>query len=172
MGTNEIILLFPIIFMLHELEEIIFVKSWVEQRRNKPGIKNQYWVKALTKYPLTAAAFSIIIAEEFVIVALLTIASAKWQLYALFAGLLLAYGLHLLKHIGDMVRWRTYVPGGPTSLVTLPVVAWMLYSLLARPDVALWPVLLWGLVLGAALLINLKIMYKVALRIQKNHGAG
>lgn len=69
-----IIILLPIIFMLHEFEEIICFKPWIE--------KNQSWL--ITKYPLfsklvahlnemSVPTFAMLVLEEFILVSIVTI---------------------------------------------------------------------------------------------------
>ncbi len=116
---------------------------------------------------MSAATFAALIAQEFVIISSLTVAAVGWDLYAMFAGLLIAYVIHLVKHIGDMLWWRCYVPGGLTSLLTLPIVVWMISTLL-KPEYALdiSHVLLWTGIIGGLLILNLKMLYKISPNIE------
>ena len=69
-----IISLFPLVFMIHEFEEIICLKRWVS--------KNGLWLTS--KYPkltkqvthlgqLSVSAFTVAVLEEFVLVSIITV---------------------------------------------------------------------------------------------------
>lgn len=77
-----IIILLPIIFMLHEFEEIICFKPWIE--------KNQSWL--ITKYPLfsklvahlnemSVPTFAMLVLEEFILVSIVTITALTLHWY-------------------------------------------------------------------------------------------
>lgn len=61
-----IIWLFPILFMIHDFEEIIIIKSW--QQKNKEYIENRLQKFVPFNFKASTAAFSIGVAEEFVII--------------------------------------------------------------------------------------------------------
>lgn len=162
-----LILLFPIVFMVHEFEEILFVKAWVLKNKNNPKVDRQYWIVTFKKYPISTATFASLIAEEYIIASSLTIIALQGNFYTFFVGLLIAYAIHLLKHLWDMVRWRRYVPGGPTALATLPIIVWMIFGLYAQTMVNLWQATIWVVVLGAGLILNLKLLYKISPYVEK-----
>lgn len=161
------LLLFLIAFMIHEFEEIIFVKAWVAKHRAMPRFKNQLWVKNFSRYPLSTATFTTLIAGEFVVISILVVGAYALNVPAMFAGLLIAYGLHLLGHIVDMIARRAYVPGGPTALITLPPVVWLMYSTIEQTGPSAAAVILWTLGLGVVLILNLRGLYRVAPHIQR-----
>ena len=70
MKPETLIWLFPIVFMIHEFEEIIFMRWWIA--KNKVHVLNKY--PKLGKQVLgqfdafSTESFSLIVAEEFLIV--------------------------------------------------------------------------------------------------------
>lgn len=167
MDAEIILLLFLIVFMVHEFEEILFVKTWVVKNKDKPKFKRQYWVAAFRKYPMSTATFAALIAEEFVVVGALTLAALYGGFYSFFVGLLVAYGIHLLKHIWDMTRWRAYIPGGPTALVTAPIILWMILHLSSQTVINPWHAAIWATLLSIGMILNLKMLYRLSARIEK-----
>lgn len=160
-------LLFLVVFIVHEFEEIIFVKAWVAKHRTLPRFGNQLWVKNFSKHPLSTATFAVLVAEEFVLIGGLVFAASLLNAPAMFAGLVIAYGLHLLGHIVDMIVRRAYVPGGPTAFITLPAVAWLAYTVIDQTQPSAIAVILWTLGLGAFLILNLRCLYIIAPRIER-----
>jgi hypothetical protein len=43
------------LFMIHEFEEIIFVKNWLVNGQNNPRLAGDMWLKNAAAYPSTAA---------------------------------------------------------------------------------------------------------------------
>lgn len=120
MFTVLLYILLPLVFLIHDLEEIVMKK------RSMPHI-----VRLVScKYPriapiieplqnISTRNFIIIIVEEFI---LITVALAvflydiRYPLLALFWG----FSIHLLVHIAQAIVIRRYVPGLITSLLLLP----------------------------------------------------
>lgn len=118
MKSDYLIWLFPIVFMIHEFEEMVFMKWWI--RKNSESI--------LLKFPrfgariiqqqksLSTEQFTLIVAEEFIIVFLVIIISELTSNYNLYLGLVFAYSIHLLVHIIQSIVIRQYTPAIVTSL--------------------------------------------------------
>ncbi|WP_395320059.1 HXXEE domain-containing protein [Fructilactobacillus frigidiflavus] len=126
--------LLPILFMLHDFEEIIFVPSWVE--KHAAFLKNM-------KNPLFGAAknsslFSIAVLEEFVILILVTIICFIENNYLLYLSFLIAYTLHFLIHFGTSFYFKFYSPGVITALLELPLLIWLIlkYYKMCNPSLA------------------------------------
>jgi len=153
--------------MLHEFEEIIFVPGWVAKHRNNPKINQQYWIKTFTKYSVTSKSFSILIAEEFVIASILTIIAVLLNLYPMIIGLFISYALHLIMHILSALQYRRYVPGAPSSVITLPIILWMLFTLVEQTGAELMHVIIWALIFTVGLILNLAALYRITPFINK-----
>jgi hypothetical protein len=136
MTTETLLWLFPSVFMLHEFEEIIGFRPWWE--RNRAELLNRFprtGQRLRRLYdPLSTSAFAFAVAEEFVLVSVLTFLSVRFGWTALFAGLVIAYLIHLGVHIGQWLVWRRYAPMIVTSLLTAPYALYVLYALNQRSD--------------------------------------
>ena len=118
MKTDTILWLLPIIFMLHDFEEIIMTKPWLT--RNAGRLRQKYPRIAARLLPhfsgLSTSAFALAVAEEFVLLSVLTLFAAEYKLYALWAGVTIGFFLHLLAHAVQFLALRCYVPVILTSL--------------------------------------------------------
>ena len=56
-----------VLFMIHEFEEIIFVKKFIEKNKVVKDMKNELFVKKKESYQSTETT-SLMIAQEFIIV--------------------------------------------------------------------------------------------------------
>lgn len=126
-----IISLFPLVFMIHEFEEIICFKSWVT--------KNGLWLT--DKYPklakqithlgqLSVPAFSIAVLEEFILVSITTALALTLKWYSVWIAVFMAFTFHILLHIVQWIVIRRYIPVIITSLLSLPYLIWGLSRIL------------------------------------------
>lgn len=124
-----ILLLFPILFMIHEFEEIAMINVW--QKRNKQYIST---LKSQNKkvpfdFKGSTASFSIGILEEFLILSVITIVSYLSNNYVAFYGLFMAVTFHFFVHIFLSMRFKGYVPGITTTIIFTPFFCFMIYKL-------------------------------------------
>jgi|HigsolmetaAR202D_1030399.scaffolds.fasta_scaffold00538_16 hypothetical protein len=110
---------FPLVFMLHDLEEIIMVRPWLDReaerlRQRFPGFADRFLHQFRN---LTTSGFALAVTEEFVLFVLLCLACLYWQAYTLWAAVLVAFFIHFLMHIGQFLLYRRYIPGLITTLL-------------------------------------------------------
>ncbi len=118
---REYILLLPIIFIFHDMEEVVgfcwfFRKNpWLYDRF--PKVMKAY--RGITNEGLAAGVY-----EEFIPffgISLLAYYFPNKILYALWFGIFLSLAGHFIVHIGHTLYLRKYIPSFATSLICLPV---------------------------------------------------
>ena len=118
---REYLLLLPIIFIFHDMEEIVGIEwfysnnAWLFERY--PKILKTY--KGMTHMGFSAAVY-----EEFIPffgVSLFAYYFPGQVVFALWYGIFLALAGHFLIHIGQALAIRKYIPCVITSLICLPV---------------------------------------------------
>ena len=123
---KEYILLLPLIFIFHDMEEIagfgwFFRKNpWLFERF--PKVMNTY--RGFTNEGFTLAVY-----EEFIPffgVSLLTYFFPCNFLYGLWYGIFLSLFGHFFIHIGHSIHIRKYIPCVATSVICVPVSAYIL----------------------------------------------
>jgi hypothetical protein len=107
-------------FMIHDFEEIIMMSTWLQKHQGEfhhrfPGLVARLLESSLNR---STAAFALAVAEEFLLLTVFTVVTVQSELYALWTGMLLAYFLHLLIHIGQWIAFRSYTPAILTSVLT------------------------------------------------------
>lgn len=156
-----IIILLPIIFMLHEFEEIICFKPWIE--------KNQSWL--ITKYPLfsklvahlnemSVPTFAMLVLEEFILVSIVTITALTLHWYNIWVAIFSAFAFHILIHIIQWIIIRKYIPVIITSLLALPYIFWGLNTILK--EIPINSIILYWICGVFVMCINLYIIHKIA----------
>ena len=118
--------LFPILFMLHDFEEILIVNAW--QRKNKQYIEGRKGKYIPFNFKGSTAAFSVGIAEEFVIISVVVVLSCLFNSYVVWFGLFIAFIIHLFLHIFMSISFKKYVPGVVTSILFIPPCCFIVYK--------------------------------------------
>ena len=102
-----ILLLFPIIFMIHEFEEIIMIEKWMNKNRSDFDRRFPRIAQRMNKFmDIDTRNFSIIVAEEFFIVSILTITSVLTNNIIYWYCILTAFSIHLIIHFLQFVIWK------------------------------------------------------------------
>lgn len=152
--------LFPILFMFHDFEEIIFMQSWINRNRNY--LYNRFPVLSKKLFPhfdqITTSAFAIGVAEEFIIISIITVVSYVTNWYILWTGLFITFALHLVIHCFQALVLRKYVPAVITSIICLPICVYIIGH-----AVKLFPpnnVILYSVITFVFMVINLILVHR------------
>ena len=143
MSIVQFYFVFPALFMLHELEEIVWMPSFVKKISIQyPNNRN------LSFY--TPFAFNSIVLEQFLILLLSLFLSYRYSNYTIYATIVIAYIYHVFGHLIQTLVIRKYVPGLLTGILT----SWFsLYYL--NPNI---PIELFGYSLFTLLVIVLNLV--------------
>lgn len=119
MDTNTLILIFLVIFMLHNLEEIIMVERWA--KRNYPRVKDRipsYFQKTIDDLKdITAVQFAIVVFIVSVFGSILILVGVIGDYMFLFFGLAIIFALNIFTHPLQSLFLKTYTPGVITSIL-------------------------------------------------------
>ena len=154
MTLTQFYFLFPALFMLHELEEIIWMPSFVKKLSAQfPDIR------FLSYY--TPFTFNAIVLEQFLILLLSLFLSYQFSNYTIYATIVIAYIYHVFGHLIQTIVLRNYVPGLLTGILT----SWFsLYYL--NPNI---PIELFGYSLFTLLVIVLNLVVSFMILNKINH---
>ncbi|MFS0636444.1 HXXEE domain-containing protein [Mesobacillus foraminis] len=150
LSISTLIWLFPITFLLHDFEEIIFVEQWFKKNYNAvinkiPG-RMKPTVQILSQ--TTAARFSIPVFIQFVLYIIASYLAAEKQYYGMLLGFNLLLFLHVFTHLGQTILFKIYALGTGTALfITLPYSLYLFYRLI-KERVIDYPDLLLNLPFG------------------------
>ena len=162
--TETLIWLLPVVFMIHDFEEIIMMKPWLT--KNWAKLEKRFPAKAIRamarQKDMSVSAYSFAVAEELVVLSVFTFLGAECEMYNFWAGFLIGFFIHLLVHIGQFIAFRSYVPVITTSTPAA------IYSLIALHDLNLvnplcWKmVAVWAVVSLVIIVVNLLFALKIA----------
>ena len=121
-SMNFIVWLLPVIFMMHDFEEIIMVEVWDKRfhgRIMKKFPKRRPFGLGIN-YAWQSPTLSIAVAIEFVLFSTVSFFSVIFQNYLLWFSAFLGLLIHMVViHILACFRFKGYVPGAVTSAILL-----------------------------------------------------
>ena len=154
MTLTQFYFLFPALFMLHELEEIIWMPSFVKK------LSAQFPNNRILSY-YTPFAFNAIVLEQFLILLLSLFLSYWFNNYTIYTTIVIAYIYHVFGHLIQTIVLRKYVPGLLTGILT------SLFSLCNLKNE--FPIKLYGYSLFTLLVIVLNLVVSFMILNKINH---
>lgn len=161
-NMQMIIWLFPILFMFHDFEEIIFMQAWIS--KNKRYLSERFPALSKKLLPhfdhLTTSSFALGVAEEFILISIITIVTYLTNWYELWIGSFIVFTLHLLIHCFQFLIIRKYIPVIVTSLICLPICIYILKQVIQLST--LNNIVLYTILCFIFMIINLVAIHKGA----------
>lgn len=146
MDIRLLIALLPAVFILHDFEEIIMFKPWLE--KNRAEIKQRFpRIDTIFKNHvdgLSTSAYAVAVLHEFFILALITYLSLYFNSYHWWYAVFITFSIHLLVHIAQWIIFGKYVPVILTSILALPYCAYVLIEFLKITDMTPGQLLFWA----------------------------
>ena len=132
-----ILLLFPIIFMIHEFEEIIMIEKWMNKNRSDFDRRFPRIAQRMNKF-----------------MDVLTNNIIYWYC------ILTAFSIHLIIHFLQFVIWKKYIPAIITTILCIPYCIFAIEKasyILTFKELFIYAVV--GIIIGA---VNLLVMHRFA----------
>ena len=155
-----------VLFMIHEFEEIIFIKKFIEKNKVVKDMKNELFVKKKESYPSTETT-SLMIAEEFIILSTLLFIASEFRMYEIVLSLFIVYIAHLVPHIYDALRYRKFSPGSRTSFIIFPLGILIIWNVILNKEINLVVFILCVIIIGFLMILNLIFLHKISKKIDK-----
>lgn len=154
MDLNSFFLLFPSIFMVHELEEILLFPRFM--RRN-PKLQQQFLVAAFTPF-----RFNAIVCQEFILLLIILGLSIYFESYDIYITVIIAYIYHVIGHIFQSIFLRQYIPGVLSGIITAGYCTYQIYDAAS----ANYMLLAYSFLTLLIIFVNIAVSFKMLQRIQ------
>ena len=151
----QYIWLFPILFVLHDFEEIIGSKLWVT--KNGAAIAKRFPMVGFIFKNFSTEGFALAVAEELVLI-LIICGLTFTGIHAfsmLWLGAFIAFTLHLVVHIGQAIVIRKYIPALATSIPLIPVSIWIAINCITSSNATLFEIAAYSVIAALAVVGNL-----------------
>ena len=155
-----------VLFMIHEFEEIIFIKKFIKKNKVVKDMKNELFVKKKESYPSTETT-SLMIAEEFIILSTLLFIASEFNMYEIALSLFIVYIAHLVPHIYDALRYRKFSPGSRTSFIIFPLGILIIWNVILNKEINFVIFILCVIIIGFLMILNLIFLHKISKKIDK-----
>ncbi|MBQ8134422.1 MAG: HXXEE domain-containing protein [Clostridia bacterium] len=157
--------LFPLIFIFHDMEEIVGFIPWLN--KNRQFLESKY-SKMIKLYDgVTTEGFSAAVFEELIVCIIICIISYLTNFYGIWFGGLLGCVLHFCIHIIESLVIRKYIPALITSIICLPIGIIILYESAGILSYPVYMMILYGLAGVLLVVLNLKLAHMIMKKVQK-----
>lgn len=115
--------LLPVVFMLHDFEEIIMFRPWLRRNRHELKARFPRFEAFLTRrglFDYSTSAFAVAVCHEFLLLSVVSYGALLTESYGWWFAAFMAFFLHLFVHVGQWIVYRKYVPVIVTSVLSLP----------------------------------------------------
>ncbi len=155
MTIETLVWLLPIIFIVHDFEEIILIKSWKEKNQDifsAPAGFKPY------EHFRSPDSFSVAVLEELILLIAISFFTVLTQNYLVWIGAFFAVTFHFIPHFIFCFRIKRFVPGAFTALLAMPFSIWILLEIIGSTHYSAVQLTL-AFVLGVILfMLNLKMI--------------
>ena len=161
MGILFDVWMLPILFILHDFEEMIFMPLWKKRYRQKLVTFKKSFFGSVTQ----GSAFAVGVLEEFVILLFISGLCQMTHNTVLYFSFVIAYTSHFMIHYIMCLQFRGYVPGVVTVTLELPIVLMIIFHYWPSEG-SLLSVIAYLFVAMALAYTNLKVMHQIMPKIQ------
>lgn len=164
-GNNmkEYIWLLPVVFMFHDMEEIVGIKRWISKYGEELENKYKLAKKIFAPYKnITTEGFALAVYEELIVLLVICVLAQFTNIFfiqAIWFGGVVGFTLHLVIHLLQAIAVKKYTPALITSIISLPIslVIVTKCTCFLRADISIL-----GIVIGiVGVGVNLKIAHKL-----------
>ena len=158
--------LLPVIFMFHDMEEIVGAEKWIRNNLDAIIASHPGAERLLKVYRgVTTTGFAAAVYEELIVLIAICLA-ADFTDITFFDGLwfggLVGFTLHLVIHIGQAALIQRYIPCLITSIISLPPSIYLISR--CMPLLTFDVTLIAGMIVGIiGVAVNLKFAHRIML---------
>lgn len=154
MELNSFFLLFPSIFMLHELEEILLFPRFMDRN---PQLQRRLLSGAFIPFRINA-----IIYQEFVLLLIILGLSIYFESFDFYITIIIAYVYHVIGHIFQSIFLRQYIPGVLSGIITAGYCTYQIYDAMS----ANYMLLAYSFLTLLIIFVNIAVSFKMLQQIQ------
>ena len=154
MDLNSFFLLFPSIFMLHELEEILLFPRFMDR-----NLKLQ---RRLLSGAFTSFRINAVIYQEFILLLIILGLSIYFESFDFYLTIIIAYVYHVIGHVFQSIFLRQYIPSVLSGIITAGYCTYQIYDAVS----ANYMLLAYSFLTLLIIFVNIVVSFKMFQRIQ------
>ena len=149
MDLHSFFLLFPSIFMLHELEEILLFPRFMDRN---PQLQRRLLSGAFTSFRINA-----IIYQEFILLLIIFGVSIYFESFDFYLTIIIAYIYHVIGHVFQSIILRQYIPGVLSGIITAGYCTYQIYDAVS----ANYMILAYSFLTLLIIFVNIILCFKI-----------
>lgn len=149
MDLHSFFLLFPSIFMLHELEEILLFLRFMDRN---PQLQRRLLSGAFTPFRINA-----IIYQEFILLLIILGLSVYFESFDFYLTIIIAYIYHVIGHVFQSIFLRQYIPGVLSGIITAGYCTYQIYDAVS----ANYMILAYSFLTLLIIFVNIILCFKI-----------
>lgn len=155
MDLNSFFLLFPSIFMVHELEEMLLFPHFMGKAQQ---LQRRFLAGAFTPF-----RFNAIVCQEFILLLIVLGLSIYFESFDIYITVIIAYIYHVIGHTFQSIFLRQYVPGVLSGIITAGYCTCWIYDAVS----ANYWLLAYSFITLLLILVNIAVSFKILQVLQK-----
>lgn len=155
MDLYSFFLLFPSIFMLHELEEILLFPRFMDRN---PQLQRRLLSGAFTPFRINA-----IIYQEFILLLIILGLSVFFESFDFYLTIIIAYIYHVIGHVFQSIFLRQYIPGVLSGIITAGYCTYQIYDAVSENHM----LLAYSFLTLLIIFVNIAVSFKMLQRMQE-----
>ena len=155
MDLYSFFLLFPSVFMLHELEEILLFPRFMDRN---PQLQRRLLSGAFTPFRINA-----IIYQEFILLLIILGLSVYFESFNFYLTIIIAYIYHVIGHVFQSIFLRQYIPGVLSGIITAGYCTYQIYDAVS----ANYMLLAYSFLTLLIIFVNIAVSFKILQRMQE-----
>mgnify|MGYP001009667879 CR=1 FL=1 len=155
MDLHSFFLLFPSIFILHELEEILLFPRFMDRN---PQLQRRLLSGAFTSFRINA-----IIYQEFILLLIILGLSIYFESFDFYLTIIIAYVYHVIGHVFQSIFLRQYIPGVLSGIITAGYCTHQIYDAVS----ANYMLLAYSFLTLLIIFVNIAVSFKMLQRMQE-----
>ncbi|WP_178024672.1 HXXEE domain-containing protein [uncultured Paenibacillus sp.] len=144
-SVTSLVWLFLVAFVIHDMEEIIWVGPWAKRNRHKVAVAVPPRMKRslMQMLNITSGQFAVAVLLEFIVFVPFTLMAAEQGRFFIFLSFNTLFFLHVFTHAAQSLYLKMYTPGVVTAvLIVLPYSLLLFYRVLSEKLVTWGEILL------------------------------
>lgn len=169
MTSQTLVWLFIVVFVLHDLEEIIWVEPWIKKNRNQVITEVPIRIKQQIDkmFNITSSQFAVAVLLEFIVFIPFTFLAAEQGKFFIFLSFNTLFLLHVFTHIGQSFYLKMYTPGVVSAvIIVLPYTLYLFYHMTSK-ELVTWKEVILSVPVGLILVPIVLLGHEIGRRIVK-----
>ncbi|MCK8487672.1 HXXEE domain-containing protein [Paenibacillus sp. MBLB2552] len=150
LSVTSLVWLFLVSFVIHDMEEIIWVGPWAKRNRHKVAVAVPPRMKrSLTQMlNITSSQFAVAVLLEFIVFVPFTLMAAEQGRFFIFLSFNTLFFLHVFTHVAQSVYLKMYTPGVVTAVLIVLPYSLLLFHRLLYENLVTWGEILLSIPVG------------------------